>query len=355
MVVNLATGLNPDKFERSICCIGPKGDLADLAENKGVQVFSLEKADGFQWRLIFRLRKLLKRQKVHVLHSHNAGFLLYGAPAARLARKVVMVHTEHGRLLHEFDNERMNSIERFLSRWTDAMVAVSEPTRETYVDLTGLDPDRIKVVGNGVDIGRFQIPADARLRESLGIQPADHVIGNIARLSIEKDHAGLIEAFSRMLDWSKNLKLLLVGDGEERQNLEALVKKLRIDHKVIFTGIRRDIPALVAIMDIFCLSSRTEGMPLTLLEAMAAGKGIVCTEVGGIPNIIRSGYNGFLVPPEKPEKLAEALFTLVQDRNLAGRMRNAARKDAEKFYSLEKMIQSYENIYLEHYHRKFHR
>jgi glycosyltransferase involved in cell wall biosynthesis len=177
-------------------------------------------------------------------------------------------------------------------------------------------------------------------------------VGIVARLSPEKDHALVFRAFEKVLGAVKNIRLLVIGDGAERANLEKLARQLRIDHKVTFTGFRKDIPDLLALLDLFVLCSRTEGMPLTLLEAMAAGKAIVCTSVGGIPGILESEVNGLLIPPEDEAGLAAALRKLIQDRSLAIRLGKQARRDAEQKYSIEKMVGDYETLYLKHVEKR---
>ena len=347
MVVGLASHLNRDLIEGAIGCLGQEGDLADLARSSGIPVHALGKGPGIRPGFVLKLRRLLRREKIDVLHTHNAGCLVYGAPAAKLAGTAVLVHTEHGRLMDELDNPRLHRVERHLSRWADALVAVSEPTRARYAVLTGIARERIQTIENGIEVQRFQRPADPRLREALGIRAEDHVVGVIARISEEKDHANLLRAMARVMEGAKNFKVLIVGDGPERAAVEALARQLRLDHKVVFTGRRDDVPVLLALVDVFVLPSKTEGMPLTLLEAMAAGKAVVCTAVGGMPDIIRDGKNGLLVPPEHEARLGEAILSLIRDRSLSDRLREAARKDAEQKYSIEHMVQAYEALYRE--------
>jgi glycosyltransferase involved in cell wall biosynthesis len=260
----------------------------------------------------------------------------------------VIIHTEHGRMLHEFDNQKVNRAERFLSRWVNEIVAVSEPTRQKYSGITGIPPGKIQVVPNGIDIKRFQVAAKATLREQLGIRAEDHVAGNVARLSPEKNQALFLRASVRVLRECKNLKVLLVGDGPERNSLEKLVDDLGIRHKVIFAGQRQDIADLLALMDIFVLSSSTEGMPMTLLEAMAAGKAIVCTAAGGIPGVIQDGENGLLCPCGDEEALSNCISGLIRQRDLAAKLRARARKDAENKYSVRHMAGQYEQMYKKH-------
>ncbi len=348
MVVNLAAGLDRERYQRTIGCIERREDLVEQAQSQGVEVFFLDKGPGVKPGAVWTLSRILRKRKTDILHTHNAGSLLYGVPAGKLAGVPSIVHTEHGRLIGETERVRANRGERWLSRWANEVAAVSEPTREVYSRITGIPLGRIKVVGNGVDIKRYQKPADARLREQLGIRAGDYVLGIVARLSPEKDHALLFRAFDKVLATVKNLRLLVIGDGPERANLEKLAEQLRIDHKVAFAGFRKDIPDLLALLDLFVLCSRTEGMPLTLLEAMAAGKAIVCSSVGGIPGILESGVNGLLIPPEDEARLATALQSLIQDRSLAMRFGKQARRDAEQKYSIEKMVGDYEALYLKH-------
>lgn len=345
MVLSLAMNLPSEQYERSICCLDRAGDLAEQARRGGVTVFEIAKGGGVKPATILALARLLRKEKIDVLHSHNAGCLIYGAPAAKLARIPVMVHTEHGRMLDEFDKKWLNRAEKFCSRWVKELVAVSEPTRDAYIKMTGIARNRVRIIGNGVDIARFQVPAKATLREELGIKTGDIVVGIIARLSEEKDHPTLIRAFRRVVDTAPNYRLLIVGDGPQRSELESLIQQLGLQHKIILTGSREDVPDILALLDIFVLCSRTEGMPLTLLEAMAAGKTILCTPVGGIPNIIQDGRNGLLFPPGNADKLADLLLKVIRDRTLSTQLRTTTRQDAERKYGIARMVQAYESLY----------
>ncbi len=185
------------------------------------------------------------------------------------------------------------------------------------------------------------------VREELGIAPNDFVFGTVARLDLTKDTMTLVRAFAAVALPRRNprVKLLIVGDGEERAQLEEFIGKLDLNRVLIFTGMRRDVPRLLKAMDVFALSSVSEGMPLTVLEAMAARLPVVATEVGALPELIEEGKTGFLVPIRHAVAMADKLEEFLANRQLAKSFGEAARHKVEREFTLEQMLQSYAELY----------
>jgi glycosyltransferase involved in cell wall biosynthesis len=196
------------------------------------------------------------------------------------------------------------------------------------------------MVYNGINPAHFFIS-----KEDKAVN-AKKTIGIIGRLAAVKDHKNLINAFKLAREKLKNIELMIVGDGPLKQELESYVQEMGLAESVVFTGARRDIAQLLSGFDIFILSSLDEGMPITLLEAMAAGVPVIATKVGGIPEIVVDGKTGFLVPPQAPDKLAEKIYLLLENGKLADLMGKEGRKSVDENFSIGKMVSKYEAIYL---------
>jgi glycosyltransferase involved in cell wall biosynthesis/pimeloyl-ACP methyl ester carboxylesterase len=343
MALDLATG------QRALGCnvlavslaSNPGGVLVTDFETAGVRVVTMPKRSGFDFTMPFRLAGLLRDAQVDIVHTHNPQPLIYGAPAARLVR-VGLVHTKHGA---NPDGGHRLWMRRAAGSLVDALVAVSRATAAVAERNREVDSRKLSVISNGIDVSLFHPDEAARAegRRQLGIPPDAWVMGTVGRLAPEKDYSLLIRAAAPLL--CENVRLVLVGDGEEASALRALAATVPGGQFVHFSGVRRDVARLLAAMDVFVLSSRTEGLPLVLPEAMATGLPVVSTAVGGIPEVIEEGVTGFLVPPGNEEGLRERLVALARDRALAHSCGERARRVASAHYSRERMIGDYMEIY----------
>jgi glycosyltransferase involved in cell wall biosynthesis len=319
----------------------PEGPLAETFLEAGVKALTVPKRAGFDVTLPIRLGQLFLREGVDVVHTHNPQPLIYGAPAGRFAG-AALIHTKHGR---NPDSLRRRLLRRAAAKLVDAYVAVSPSTAEVARENHDCDETRLHVITNGIDVTAFTLGAGVRcaVRDELGIPRDAWVVGTIGRLAPEKDQAALVRAMGPLL--SEKRRLVIVGEGAERLALEELVRSLEHGRFVHLTGARRDPARLLAAFDVFGLSSCTEGLPLVLLEAMAAGLPVVSTDVGGIGDVIQHERTGFLVPRSSMTQFAEELLRLYRNPDLARRVGMSARHAVRNAYSLERMAGDYAALY----------
>ena len=320
---------------------GPDGPLAAEFRGKGLEVATVPKRAGRDVRLMARLTRLLRRRGADVVHTHNPQPLLFASLPARLAG-AGLVHTKHG---VNPDIARRLAMRRAAGRLVGAFVAVSEPTAEVARAQRECPPDRLHVIPNGIDLDRFGPDPEARgaLRRELGIPPDAFAVGTVGRLWPEKGHAYLIRSLEPVL--SDRIHLVIAGDGPEADTLARQVAALPQPGAVHLTGNRRDVPRLLAALDAFVLSSRSEGLPLVIPEAMAAGLPVVSTAVGGIPQVVDEGVTGFLVESGDEVALRERLLTLDADRDLTRKCGLMGREKALERYSSRRMVADYLDLY----------
>ncbi|MBI4512071.1 MAG: glycosyltransferase [Deltaproteobacteria bacterium] len=319
----------------------PDGPLAGDFAAAGVPTRTVAKRQGFDMTLPFRLAWHLRKERVGLVHTHNPQPLIYGAPAARLAGAAV-VHTKHGA---NPSGQRRMVLRRVAATMVDAYVAVSELTAEVARKGREVDVARLHVIPNGIDLSRFGPDAAARraVREELGIPEGAWIVGTVGRLSPEKNQALLLKAAAPVL--GDGFRVVVVGSGAEENALRALGASFPRGELIHFTGARRDVPRLLAAFDVFALTSRTEGLPLVIPEAMASGIPVVATAVGGIPNVVDEGVTGFLVPSGDEDALRRRLVELAGDAALAQGIGGEARRVALERYSAERMVREYLGLY----------
>ncbi|HEY3821711.1 MAG TPA: glycosyltransferase [Polyangiaceae bacterium] len=298
---------------------------------------------GLDFGLPLRLARWFRGHGTQVVHTHNELPLIYGAPAGRVAGAVV-VHSKHGIVPV---TRGAHWLRRAAAVATDVFVAVSDATADTARANRECARDKLRVVINGTDLSRFPAPGDARatIRRELGIPPGARVVITIGRLVKEKNHALLLRAVASLL--SADSHLIVVGDGPLRDDVKARVRQLENGHCVHLTGARHDVPALLASADGFVLSSDSEGLPIGLLEAWAAGLPVLSTAVGGIPSLVRSGETGLLVPPGDEAALTHALRRVFEGDQALGRIAERGRAKALETYSAEQMARAYFALYEE--------
>jgi len=345
LAVQVATRLDPERFE-SILCASRRTEepLLDkeLAE-AGVEVLALNRGSRLDLRA---WRPLLHRLQdgVDVVHSHMFGSNVWGTVLGRLTHVPVVVAHEHtwsfqGQAWRRFLDREL------VGRFADAFVAVSGEDRRKMIEVEGVDPDKIRLIANGIPDppGGF----GEEVRCELGIDASAPVIGVVCELRAQKALEVLFEAAVLLREEFPGLAVLVAGDGPERQRLEAEVQRLHVNDTVRLLGIRRDVPALLDALDVAVLSSDYEGSPLSVMEYMAAGKPVVSTRVGGLPELIEEGRQGLLVEPRSPEALAEAVGRLLRDPEEARRMGVAGRERQQREFSLDAMVRRVEQLYEE--------
>jgi glycosyltransferase involved in cell wall biosynthesis len=277
-----------------------------------------------------------------VVHIHT-GVWFRAARAARLAGVRRVIHTVHGLMDHEPWFHKPLSLAA--AALTDRVIAVSEPLRDDLVRRLGVRPSQVDVVPNGIDIRRF-VPGSAEdVRIALGVPAGAPLVGMISRLEPVKNPGLLLEAFARLSTVIPSAHLVYVGSGSERASLELRAQDAGLSNQVRFAGARSDTPELHRAIDVMALSSNAEGSPMCVLEAMATGKPVVSTAVGGVPDQLGNGECGVLTPPGDAQALAEALTGLLNDRVARQALGSRARARVEALYSLDQMVNRYIRLY----------
>ncbi len=274
------------------------------------------------------------------MHSHGKGAGMYTRPMKLLCPGVKVVHTFHGIYLEQYGRTIRRfycRIEHLLKKWTDWFICVSESERVEAMRLGFACQERTSVIYNAVDVELLSTVETNRNKylEEFGFSDQVCIIGCVARLEKMKGHRYLISAFADLLNSNPECRLLLIGDGPERRQIEEQIRTLGVEEYVTLTGIRHDVPQLLKIFDIFVSASLKEGMPYTLVEALAAGVTVVATDVIGNRDIIHDGENGILVQSEDINSIEDALRKLIEEPELCDRLRMTGQEDARIRFSLD--------------------
>ncbi|HGG60355.1 MAG TPA: glycosyltransferase [Gammaproteobacteria bacterium] len=345
LLLALLKKLDRETFHPIVCTLSEHGALIGEFEQNGIEVITLPKKPGLDFRLMLRLTKLLRDRRIDLVHTHNFGAWLYGVCAGALSRTPV-INTEHSNVpthkkLQMLAEKPMAALSRFI-------ICDSEAVQRQLGNQQNIPAWKLKLILNGVDVDAFSARERPEpLRQTLGLSDDTVVLGCVARLAPIKNHSGLLAAVGEIAEKTDTpFHLLIIGDGECREALEKEAKTRRIADRVSFLGKRRDIPELFSIIDIFVLASFMEGLPIALLEAMASGKPSIATDVGGNAEILgRDNRAGILIPPRNQEALCNALLALIDDEEQRLRLGKAARTLVEKRASLGRMVTQYQELY----------
>jgi glycosyltransferase involved in cell wall biosynthesis len=331
------------RFDVSLCGLKQKEPASELLEREGVPVHHLGRG-RFDPRIVSDLVALARRRRARILHVHGYAAADFGRLAARLGGAALVLH-EH------FADPRMPGYQgladRVLAPFTDRAIAVSESTREFLVRERHVPARKVRLIWNGAPLGEFApVTAEraAAARAQLGLPEGAPVVGSIARLSEQKGHRFLLDAAARVLAARPEVRFLIVGDGDQWDALHEQARALQIAGRVVFAGHRTDVPALLGVCDVFCISSTYEGTPLTLFEAMASGQAIVSTAVDGCRELLREGETGLLVPPGDAGALAAALLRALDDPALRARLSAAARAASAEF-DIARTVERIQDLY----------
>ncbi len=339
MTLHLARALRRAGVEVEICCVEALGAMLESAVDANIKVHSLDKGPGFKPSKIWQLADLLRQREIQIVHSHNPLAHFYGALAAALVPGCVNVHSKHEMFLNR--GWRQILLARLATRFTRVFVGVSSEVTRIAVKECWVRPSRCRTIPNGLELDGYlgQIAGFKTDRNPL-------VIGTVGRLSAVKNQTLLLKAFAVLGQNGQALRLRIVGDGEQRAALEQLAKSLELTDKIDFVGYRSDIAAQLREIDLFVLSSASEGMPLVLIEAMAAARPIVATAVGGVPEMLNNGDCGVLVASAaSADQLADAIGQLLSSPEQAAVLGQAARDWAQARYGADAMADQYCKVY----------
>ncbi len=306
VIANMARNIDRDLYRLLIICVLTIGPIGNELRNEEIRVIELPKMPRIISFLYPKaLIDVLRTEKVDILHCHN-GCWYKAAIAGKVAPFKGIIYTEHGRQVPDYNSTML--FDRAVSKITDYVVPVSEDLSEYSKKVVRIEPRKIHEINNGIDTDYFSPRKKGkRLLKELSIPDNALIIGNIARLAPVKDHITLINAFAIAEKQCPDMKLLIIGDSSEKATLEKLINELHLSDKIVLLGFRRDIKEILALFDLFVLSSISEGTSITILEAMASGKAVIASDVGGNSKIVIEDVSGFLVPAKNIKAIAEKI------------------------------------------------
>jgi glycosyltransferase involved in cell wall biosynthesis len=334
-----------------ICCINEK-DIPSKKNLEGTNISAIiikrkrhEIFPLFQINNIFRTIKIIKKEKIDLIHTFFFWDSLIGLIAGKISKIPVIINKED-------DGFALSPLERFIYRLINRqflqIIAVSNHVGTKRSKDENISADKIKIIHNGIDLKEFSKNKNKKLKKEFDIKDNETVVGNVANFNKIKGQEYLIKAIPKITSNFPDTKFLFIGDGKLLKKNKELARKLNVNEKIIFTGYKRDVPEIIQTIDIFVLPSLTEGLSISILEAMASSKPVIATNVGGNPELVINKKTGILVPPKDPEALANAMIELIKNKKLREEMGREGRKRVEKEFTIEKTakkyIKEYKNI-----------
>jgi glycosyltransferase involved in cell wall biosynthesis len=359
----LSAGLRDRGYETTLVAgnVSPgEQSMAYVAEEQGVPVLLMphlhREISPIQDLLAtLRLARMIREQRPHILHTHTAKAGAIGRVAAVLAgraRPPIVVHTFHGHVLRgyfgRFYTAIFRGLERMLARVADTLIAVSPEVRDDLVALGVAPPEKFTVIRLGIELDERVAAAHEarkRTRRIMGVRDDRFLVGWIGRMTGVKRGADVLRAFRLLRDLGVDANLCMVGDGPEREQLEQLAGELGLMQDCLFPGYQEDVGPFFAAFDAFVLPSANEGTPVTAIESLASGCPVVATRVGGVPDVVREGEDGFIVEPGDLEAIADRLAGLAFDPELRARMGAAGRGRVLPRYAVERLIDDVDGLY----------
>ncbi len=345
-LLRLLKGLDRTRFTPSVVCLYNGDDVvAQQIRALGIAVTDLQMRGKQQLGAFGQLYRLLRQQRPAILHTWMFHANFPGRIVGRLAGVPIIITSRRNVEIGGANRDR-------LQRWTagldDRVIAVCELARQAEIERAGARPAKVVTIYNGLELAEFpQATPETRqaTRQTLGIAEDVLLLGSVGRLHRQKGFTHLLAALPTIKAQFPQVKLLLVGDGELCDALEAQTAELGLQESVIFTGTRTDVPTLLTALDLFVLPSLWEGLPNVILEAMAVGLPVVATAVGGTPELVVDGSTGCLVPPSNPAALAKAIGDLLAQPAQRQQMGAAGRVRVEQQFTIQRMVQATEALY----------
>jgi glycosyltransferase involved in cell wall biosynthesis len=335
-------------FRFQFVCLDDQGTLGQELREEGFPVWVLGRRPGVDWRCSWQLAKLLRRERVDVVHAHQYTPFFYAITARLLCRRPSILFMEHGRSFPDYPRRKRMVVNRLLLERRDRVVGVGEAVRQALIHNEGFPPKKVAVVYNGINLSAYSNGSDrAAVRREIAVGDRDLVILQVARIDPLKDHATAVHTLEHLVRRRPDARLVLVGEGPLLSEVRQLVADRNLSANVRFLGLRKDVGRLLSAADLFLLTSVTEGIPLAVIEAMAAGLPVVATRVGGTGEVVEDGQTGLLAPAGDPEGLARSVLRIAEDPTLANRMGQRGRERAWVAFSEDQMLANYANLYRE--------
>ncbi len=347
----IINGLSPENYE--LCLVSNPGrELYQSLINKEVCCIPLDFSKRANPALIFKLTKIIKDKKIDIVHGQGARAEFYARIAARLAGGTKYVSTI-AMPVEGYDVGLLRKsiyfvLDRATDKYVDRFIVVSDVLRNALITKRHIPSERVTKIYNGIEIDHYDpktTTSRIRIRDGLGVNKDDILLGALGRMVWQKGFEFLIKCIQDVVKAHGEIKVIIVGEGLLKKDLENLCRQLKVEDKTIFAGFRSDIKEILSAVDIVVIPSLLEGFPMLTLEAMAMAKPIVATRIDGITEQITDGVEGILVPPREPIALADAINKVIENKEFARSLGLAARKKVEKEFTVEKMIDETENVY----------
>lgn len=348
VILNLASRQNNSAVISWVGAINnkhnPHLEIIQESQNTGLKTAIFDSRSQADLKTVSSVKKFLKENDIDILHTHNYKSNIIGFLATRLTR-VKWAVTLHGWISSDSKLRWYETLDRFFLKFADKIFCVSLNNYDMLLN-KGINKNSLEVIANGIDLKQFSSAgADQNLRKSLGIDAHQIVITIVGRLGEEKGHKVLFKALSLIHPQYPDFKCLVVGDGPLMKNLQEQANALNLSRHIIFTGNRKDVADIYKVCDILVNASFTEGLPMTILEAMASRLAVIATKVGGVPQLIQHEKNGLLLDPNDPEILAEALIQLIKDPQKRQQLAQEAYNSVVTSFSDQIMSDKYEENY----------
>lgn len=330
-------------------CLEEVGTLGEGLLQEGFTVHLVGRRDGVDLGCARRLAGLLRRERVDLVHAHQYAPFFYSTVSRLFYRRPPVMFTEHGRAFPDYPRRKRILANRMLLERRDRVVGVGEAVRKALIDNEGLPASRVEVIYNGVQLSNFSNGNSDRVaaRRAIGVGDENLVLIQVARLDPLKDHTTAIRSVARVAPHRPDVRLVLVGCGPEEARIRELIHREGLDRHVLLLGLRDDVARLLPAADLFFLTSVTEGIPVTLIEAMAAALPIVGTRVGGMGEVVEEGVTGLLAPAGDEVALAGCVLRMAGDIESAHRMGQLGRERARAMFSEDRMHEGYLRLYRE--------
>jgi len=349
-LLELINHMDPNRFNTILCSLGLGDNIKEKVEESGVNFLTLPRKTRLDFNSLFKLVKLIKNKRIDIVMTTLFYADVIGAVAGKLAGVKAIFSWETVSAPEWLIKRRLWPY-RFTIRYCDRIISVSQATAKFLVEKRGVPENKVVVIPYGVNDKEYVMGSGKAVRKSLGLNVDDFIIGTVGRLHPQKGHKYLFEAAKILVQQYPQVRFLLVGDGEIKQELEDLVKNMNLQSNVLFLGYCTNVKDLLKAFDIFTLPSLYEGLPNAVLEAMAVGKPVVASAVDGILEAVVNGVTGLLVSPGNPEELKDAFIKLINNRELAKQMGENGRKRVENVFLLDKQVEAFQNLYEEYYLR----
>ena len=360
-LVNNLRAIARNRFDNTVCFLYERDDLQPELVRLGIPVYKLDMSSPYDWRRgLFGLRAVIKEGQFDVIHTELCWADIYGRICGRLFSDAKIVTTIHAAIYEPQilkDDPNLQpwklTLVRILDGLTGALcnhrfIACSEFVKQSAVKRLGYRPESIGVIYNGIDLGSFNKDSSGKvvsLRRELGLDHGEAILVNVSRLIPQKGQRYLIMAMPKVLNKYPSARLFLVGGGPMASELRELTHDLGVEEAIKFLGTRHDVPAILQLSDLFVLPSLSEGMPVALLEAMAMRKPCIASKITSIPEVVEDGRSGLSVEPQRPDQLANAILSLINDPGRRQAMGTRGRQIVEEKFSINVNIRLLENLY----------